>query len=113
MYYINNSISVDTRFDPMKFFHFNVDNVDPLNAFMITNIKKLPSIGTYTVLKEEKRPDLISYKLYDDTQYWWILLVYNDILDISNLKSGTIISYPDKAYFETLYQRASLLRKTT
>ena len=112
MYYINNNINVEARFDTMKFLEFNEDNVDPLNSFMLTNLMNIPPAGTYTIVKEECRPDLVSYELYDDTQYWWILLLYNKILDITEFKAGLDIVYPDKAYFETLYQNASLMEKT-
>ena len=111
MFYINNNIDTVTRFDTIKFFDFVDDNIDPLTSFMLENIKSLPSNGSYMVLNEEKRPDLLSYKIYEDTQYWWLLLVYNGILDISELKAGTLIQYPAKEHIEILYQNASLLRK--
>lgn len=112
MFYINNEIETDVRFDTIKFFNFNVDNIDPLDSYFISNIQKLPATGTYTIVSEDKRPDLVSYQLYEDTQYWWILMIYNKILDISEFSAGTDIVYPDKSLLETLYQNASLLRKT-
>ena len=112
MFYIDNEIQVETRFDPMKFMNFNGDNIDSLDSYLVTNIHKLASVGTFTVTNEEQRPDLVSYKIYNDTQYWWILMLYNKILDISEFKAGMELVYPDKANFETLYQNASLLRKT-
>lgn len=112
MFYISNDLQVETRFDTMKFLNFNIDNIDPLDSYLITNIHKLQAVGTFTVTIQEERPDLISYEIYDDTQYWWILLLYNKILDISQIKPGLDLAYPDKSNLETLYQNASLLRKT-
>lgn len=111
MYYINNEIETDNRFDTLKFLNFNDDNFDPLDSFTLFNIKNLSTLGSKEITNEEKRPDLLSYNIYEDTQYWWILLVYNDILDINELTSGKVIKYPSLNSIEYLYERASMLKK--
>ena len=67
----------------------------------------------YTITNEQVRPDLLSYDIYSDTQYWWPLLLYNDILDINELQTGKIIHYPSLSNLEYLYEQASLLKKTS
>jgi len=45
---------------------------------------------------EENRPDLISFKCYQNSQVWWILMKYNDIIDpFSELVSGVVLKVPD------------------
>lgn len=113
MYYINDALETETRFDTIKFFNFNGDNVDPLTSFMMLNVPLLPEQGNLVITKQEKRPDLLSYSIYKDTQYWWVLLLYNHILSVNELVNGKTISYPSKNSIEYLYERASILKKTT
>lgn len=107
MFFIDNSLDTTTRFDMIKFFNFDVDNIDCLTSFMMRALKILPKIGTYTIKEEEYRPDLLSYKLYNDTQFWWLLMWYNSILSIKDLKSGLSIDYPSKNNLEDLYLSAT------
>lgn len=115
MFYINNDLDTQNRFDITKFLDFNPDNFDVLTSFLLTNIPRLQEQGTYKVTSEEHRPELLAYNIYktaNSVQYWWILLWYNSILSINDLKTGTIISYPSINSLENLYIRASTLQKS-
>ena len=79
---------------------------------MLLNIPKLPEQGTRKITIEEVRPELLSFRIYRDTQYWWIFLVYNEILDINQLQPGVILLYPNINYVEYLYEKVSLWQKT-
>lgn len=111
MFFMNNSLDTETRYDTIKFINFNIDNIDPLDSFMLLNIQNLPIQGTYTVQNEEARPDLLSYRLYKDTQYWWLLMWYNSIANIKDLKTGIIVKYFSLSSLEQLYMKASLSQK--
>lgn len=111
MFYINDDIETVKRYDGIKFLDIH-DALDPLNSFMIININKLPEYGTIMITNQELRPDLLSYRIYGDTQYWWLLLKYNNILDINELYNGRIIRYPSLDDIEYMYERASILKKT-
>lgn len=37
----------------------------------------------YTI-KDEDRPELLSYKLYDTVDYWWTILLLNEMWDFDN-----------------------------
>lgn len=113
MFFINNNLDTDTRYDIIKFFDFKQDNIDPLDSCLLINILNLPEQGIYTILNEEKRPDLLSYNLYQDTQYWWILLLYNSILNVNELKSGITIRYPSLTLLEKLYTELSIEQKAS
>ena len=111
MFFMDNSLDTDTRYDTIKFVNFNVDNIDPLDSFLLLNIRNLPVQGSYTVQNEEARPDLLSYRIFKDTQYWWILLWYNSITNIKDIKTGMIINYFNLSQLEQLYTKASLTQK--
>ena len=112
MFYINNLDTV-TRYDTIKFFNFDVDNIDCLTSYMLKILKTLPVQGSYTLLNEDARPDLLSYHIYKDTQYWWLLLAYNSILDINDLKPRLIVQYPSLDNIEDVYLSASRYRKVS
>ena len=111
MFFMNNNLDTDSRYDTIKFLEFNMDNIDPLNSFMLLNITNLPSHGTYTVKNEEGRPDLLSYRIYNDTQYWWVLMWYNSIMNVNDIKTGMVLQYFSAAQLEELYTKASLNQK--
>lgn len=41
------------------------------------------------------RPDLISYKMYDTVDLWWMVLWYNNILDPFSMEVGDRLRIPD------------------
>ena len=108
---MDNSLDTDKRYDSIKFINFNEDNLDPTDSFILLNLPLLPIQGTYTIQNEVARPDLLSYRLYNDTQYWWALLWYNSILNINDLKTGVAINYFNLSNLEELYMTASLSQK--
>ena len=52
----------------------------------------------YQVSKwEAGRPDILSKNIYNNTSYWWILLKYNNIVDVfTELVEGFILKVPHK-----------------
>lgn len=111
MFYLNERVNPPTKFDMMKFFDNSGDWYDPLTSAFVHNLVKLPHETEYTVTYEEKRPDLLSYRYYNDTQYWWVLMWYNSILNVNDIVAGLIIRYPTKAVIEDLYVELSNLEK--
>lgn len=103
MFYINKDYSSDEKYDIAKFMEYQTDNYDVLTSYMLNNIKSLPTSGVFKISVEEERPDLISYKIYGTVTYWSLILLYNDIVDLSELKSGKSINYFDVRDFENLY----------
>ena len=52
------------------------------------------------------RPDLLSYRIYGDSQYWWILCKFNNIDDIWNdMHIGGDLVVPALADIEDYYAR--------
>jgi Base plate wedge protein 53 len=54
-------------------------------------------VGYYQIAENDvMRPDLISYKVYQTTDYWWLILYVNDIHDpLNDIKSGQVIKIPN------------------
>ena len=113
MFYLDEGLSTTTRYDMAKFIKFDGDVFNSLDSFYVTNFPKLPYIGQYIITSEAGRPDLLAYNLYGSTQYWWLLLWYNKILDITDLKAGTPINYPSYSDMEDLYVLASTYQKAS
>lgn len=101
-FFINLNSNTTDRFDKSRFLEYS-DNYDPLNSSMMTDVTTLPQGGQYTVQGEDGRPDLLSYRIYGHTQYWWILLLYNRLLDYSSIATGDVILYPSLDSLENFY----------
>ena len=109
-FHFNSDIDSAIRFDISKFVPWSeIGGMDYLRSWLINQLGYLPPIGDYKITTEENRIDLLSYKIYGDTQYWWILMQYNGIIDMNDLKTGTILSFPDQADLEDLYFRVKSL----
>ena len=109
-FYFNSDIDSAVRFDISKFVPWSeIGGMDYLRSWLINQLGYLPPVGDYKITTEENRIDLLSYKIYGDTQYWWILMQYNGIIDIDDLKTGTVLSFPDQADLEDLYFRVKSL----
>ena len=112
MFYIDNETVTNDKYDLAKFMDFEENGVfDSLNSYLLYQIPSLPVAGYYTLRKEQNRPDILSYNIYGDTQYWWILLWYNHFLKPQDLKSGIKIKFPSLSAIEQLYLNASLREK--
>ena len=101
-FFIDLESNATDRFDMSKFLEFT-DNFDPLNSAMMSDVSTLPQGGQYTVQGEDGRPDLVSYRIYGHSQYWWILLIYNTIIDYSAIKTGDVLKYPSIDSIEGFY----------
>jgi hypothetical protein len=124
-YLINTPNRKGVRFDPVRFIAFRGDCFDPLNSYFLDAIKLLPVAGMYEVMDDANRPDMISAAIYqNDTQYWWPLLVYNDLWDITDvllpypkIPLGTMIRYfsikdVEKLYFDLRARQVAQQRAT-
>lgn len=101
-FFINlNFVPIET-FDMGQFYDYENGNFDPLTGQFQYQLLSLPVAGEYLIQGNVERPDAISYLIYGDPQYWWILLMYNGILDVSGISTGTVISYPSIDNLENL-----------
>lgn len=112
MFFINLDQESTDRYDFSKFMEYTNDSHDILNSYFIAKLKKLPSGGEKVIQAEEFRPDLLSYSIYGDYQYWWILMLYNDILDIEDVSIGLTVRYPTIDSLEDLFFSLKALERT-
>lgn len=71
-----------------------------VNSVIMDKIRRLPVGYTYTLDEEETiTPDLLAYQILGKANYAWIIMIYNNFLDIRELSYsyGTrTIKIPDK-----------------
>ena len=103
MFYIDLDREYPTRYGFEKFCSLENDTYDILTSYFIDRMKDLPMVGIYKVSGEERRPDLVSYEIYEDTQYWWILMNYNNLIFVDDISEGTEIGYPSIDDLEDIY----------
>ena len=96
---------VDIPSDVPTYSMVNVQDIYVSNApndFIVPlfiNLKPSFSGGSYRheVTEIDKyRPDLISYDYYETTDYYWVVLLANSILDPFDIEVGTILRLPFK-----------------
>ncbi len=104
MFKINQSIPAATRYDMHRFMPFS-DMFDVLDSSFISRLKSLRKHGIYPVTVEDKNPALISERIYGlyKTEYWWIIMMYNNLTDITQIKTGMILNYPFRDDLDALY----------
>ena len=114
MQYLNTEYSTDVRYDIPKFATHTENVIDILDSYMFekvsayyeeqVDVKDLTVDGVFEVVTEEYRPDLISYEIYDgDTQYWWLLMEFNGLIDIFQIVSGLQMKYFSLTQLEDIY----------
>lgn len=83
-----------------KFAYFDIIDSDFL--FKLRNLKKFE---TYTITIEEGRPELVSERIYGlgETQFWWIIMLLNELRLPQDLKRGMVIRYPTRNDLEDIY----------
>ena len=75
-----------------------------LTSYFISQLKKLPPVGTFTCLGE-LRADIIASKVWGDPTLDWIIMSYNNILSPldGSFASGKILLLPSLNAIEKLY----------
>jgi len=59
------------------------------------------------------RPDILSYRIYNSSKYWWILCKVNQIDDVWNdMHIGDDIVVPDLVDIENYYAAIKRMRRT-
>lgn len=88
-----------TNIDMAKFIDFDEeDSGRPsfLTSYVISKIRQIKNYKTVVITNELlEAPDFVSYKNYQGSHsYWWIIMVYNNLLDFSELTFGKQIKVP-------------------
>lgn len=112
MFILNTEVESKERYDLRKFvetvetvdfFTHSIEN-DLNTSWFVQQLNLLPVQGTRPVgAQAEFRPDLLSYDIFKDTQYWELLLLYNNIFDFTDLKSNLTVRYFRISDLENLF----------
>lgn len=114
MFYINNENPSTDKYDLSKFIEMDDNGVfDSLNSYFLYQIPNLPIAGSFVVKNGAERPDLLSYQIYGDVQYWWVVMWYNHFIKPRDIKIGAVIKFPSLSSIEQLYLQASLNKKVS
>lgn len=103
MYYIDLETFRKERYDMKKFLPTVSSCFDILDSYFIKKLLKLNTYGIFAVSGQEGRPDLISYMIYGDTQYWWIIIIFNGLGAAEDIVEGMSLEYPSIDALEDLY----------
>jgi len=81
-----------------------VSELDMLTNSLDDSIFTRP-MSFHTVTDQDtKRPDMISFKIYGQTNFWWIIAKINNIEDLFNdLQEGQILRIPQREDIEDFY----------
>lgn len=112
MFYVDLDYESLDRYDFAKFMEWTNDCHDILNSYFVSKLKNMPSAGEYVVQAEEHRADLLSYNIYGDIQYWWVVMLYNNILDTEDIEAGLTVMYPSLSDLEDLFFSLKALERT-
>jgi hypothetical protein len=82
------------------------NNDDNTYNFLMSNIKviKQARVAEQRIITQqfEFQPDLVSYFFYQDSNYWWVLLLYNNMKKLQDFKIGVTINIPNFQDVENL-----------
>lgn len=103
MFFLDTDISTEKRWDASKFIPYLNGCYDIVQSYVCMEIKKLPLGGKFMIQGEENDPALLSFEIYGDTQYWWLILLYNGYTSLDDLQTGEIVKFPDLSDLDDLY----------
>lgn len=113
MFFINLDKEYRTRYDMSKFMEFDNNCYDILGSYLVHRLKSLQVSGIHVVQSGESKPDLASHIIYGKTQYWWLLMLFNDIFSVEDFKVGMALKYPTLSALEDLYFSLKSLETTS
>ncbi|MBF0527572.1 MAG: hypothetical protein HQK56_21035 [Deltaproteobacteria bacterium] len=94
MFYIDDSSTpYTTKYVPARFMEWKENLPDVYNSYFLKQIMKIPASGIMYVAEYAGRPDNLSFFLYQSYQYWWLLMYYNSLTHVSQLKATLRINY--------------------
>ena len=102
MFSPDTSFAGDPVFDIGKIMEFKEGFYDILTSVFVEKLLALPVSGTYTIVTERFRPDLVAYNIYGSEQYKLMLMLYNNITNYTEFVPGLTLSYPTLASMDAL-----------
>ncbi len=92
-FFMNKDYDYNNRFDLERFVNFTNQYFDILQSPILDILKTFKIIGEYTIREFPYRPDVVSYNIYGDAQYWIYIMIYNGISNVMDLTQGKVITF--------------------
>lgn len=110
MFFINPDVESPDRFDLARFMDWKNDDVyDPLDSYFIRRQPELLARTQYAVQNAEHRPDMIAFRVYNNVNFWWLILLYNNLVYSEELEAGDVLILPSEEDISELYFRLKAL----
>lgn len=97
--FFQNKKEYPTSMDMAKFISFEGESSRPsfITSYFISQLRQISNYSIVSVTSELlNSPDYISYKNYGQSHmYWWVIMIYNNLIDFSELTFGKQIKIPD------------------
>lgn len=78
------------RIDPL--------GIDPLQDVIAQKVLTINEYTTHTVTQDERAaPDLISWREYKTTDFWWHIIAYNELISYREIVEGLVLRIPKMA----------------
>lgn len=107
MYLINTRDTFPFRYDRGRFFNKEIFDGQPsfdiLDGRILSEFIALKEEGLFYITDELLSPDLISYRLYGDERYWWLLMLYNNLVEVDEIYPGMEFRFPSRRDIDTMY----------
>ena len=113
MFYFNSEVDSEERYDPVKLIDTSEGFPDIITSHFYNELPSVEAFGEYTVDSEEGNAPLLAYNIYSSVEFHEILLTYNHILDISDIKLGDNYNYPSLTEMERLYFKLQALQRNS
>jgi hypothetical protein len=98
IFFQNKNNQYSTNIDMAKFISFDEETGRPsiLTSYFITQIRQIKNYEVVSITNELlEAPDFVSFKRYQQNHgYWWVIMIYNNLLDFSELSFGMQIKVP-------------------
>ena len=86
-------ISLHERYRQIRVDRFGID---PLRDTSFSALRTIVANQSFLVTQKERaRPDLISFKFYETTDLWWVILIYNNIFSAFEIYEGVELEIPN------------------
>ena len=118
LHFIDTSKTFPVRYDLGKLLKYDgrAAEYDILLSQFIRRLKGLVSSNIRIVRRDEEFDlALIAFRVFGDTQFWWVLVEFNNVVNFDDIKEGVELAIPsvtdlERIYFELKNQERKLNR---
>jgi hypothetical protein len=92
-----------SMFDRLTYIPIDAKGIDPIRNVLSPHLRRLSIDRKYVVkLEDQYRPDTISRRFFNSVELWWLILEFNNLSAINDLKVGHTINIPNLSQFNAL-----------